>query len=1111
MRLVSDPARPTHKPLFNEKVLRRAIGSFHFPDDIQQRHERVMQWVKALRSGTLDVFKETSLHGDFLRGFFVPVLGYRTVVGGEGKKWTLHPEKTVAAGGSSADGALGLFNAARRSGERVHLEGRLVAPIELKGARSKLDRLTADRKETPVQQGWRYANETVGCKWIIVSNYRETRLYHLDKSTVFYEAFWLEDLKDMGAFERLYFLLCADNMLPASADPGAVSALDQLLTESDEVGERVTRDLYNEYQEIRTSLVNHLWNTRPMGLDRPTLLTKAQTILDRMLFLAFCEDQCLLPPNTIQKACDFSDPYNPTPIWERYKAVFGWVNEGCDNPRIYKYNGGLFATDAIIDEELTVPDDVCRELARLATRYDFETEISVEVLGRIFEQSVSDLEELRAIATGAEVDRKQGVRKSQGIYYTPPHITQYIVDLALGGHLRRREETLRAAFGLDTIPEHHKRKRAEAEVQFWRSYRDDVLKRTRVVDPACGSGAFLIAAFDFLQAEYARVNDALADLEGDQYTLEYLNNTLLTQNLYGVDLSAESVEITKLSLWLKTAEKDRELTFLDDNIQQGNSLIDDPSEHPDAFDWRARFPVVFADGGFDVVVGNPPYVRQELLGPYKPAFEKKYESYDAVADLYTYFYELGVDILGPGGLLSYIVTNKWMRSGYGAALRGFFASHTVFEDIVDFGHAPIFEDAEVFPCIVSIRKAEDSGRDEPRAVRVCKIAKESLPTIHLSQHVQQHGYNVPWSSFGEDIWNLDPPQAARLLDQLKERGVPLAELAGTKPYYGVKTGCNKAFVVDDATAEAMICEDARSEEILKPFLRGKDIRRWRTGRQKKEWLVFARRGIDMGRYPAVLRHLQSFREALEPRPKDWDKASQGKWPGRKPGPYAWYELQDAVDYYELFDRPKIVTKDLTTYSWFSLDTSGAYPINTCYVWPTDDLYILAWMHSPLAWWLMHRSLQRAIGDTLRMFREQVEVLPIAPPSESIRSSVNPCVEEILQITDRRLRAEEDLTYWLIHEFGLRKPGPRLQSPSALSESDFIDEVRTRRGKRAMGPTDLRRIRNAYLETVGPVRADRIRGQDLEGRLSDLICEAQGLTDEDITLMWKTAPVRMPIR
>ena len=177
---------------------------------------------------------------------------------------------------------------------------------------------------------------------------------------------------------------------------------------------------------------------------------------------------------------------------------------------------------------------------------------------------------------------------------------------------------------------------------------------------------------------------------------------ILTQNLYGVDLSAESVEITKLSLWLKTAEPGKSLTDLDDNIKQGNSIVADPEFSDKPFNWETEFPQVFANGGFDVVIGNPPYVRQELLSPIKPYLKQHYQCYDGVADLYAYFYEKGLNILKPAGKLSYIVTNKWLKAGYGEPLRRFFIENSTFEQIIDFGHAPIFEDADTFPCIISV-------------------------------------------------------------------------------------------------------------------------------------------------------------------------------------------------------------------------------------------------------------------------------------------------------------------------------------------------------------------------------------------------------------------------
>lgn len=265
---------------------------------------------------------------------------------------------------------------------------------------------------------------------------------------------------------------------------------------------------------------------------------------------------------------------------------------------------------------------------------------------------------------------------------------------------------MRLRFQLDQIPERLTQQQRDTEIKFWLAYRDEVLKQTRVLDPACGSGAFLIPAFDYLMRQYQRVNQALAALNYSPNHIE-LDKTILSNNLYGVDLSLESVEITKLSLWLKTAERGKTLTYLDDNIKVGNSIVDDLQVTDYAFNWQSEFPHVLAAGGFDVAIGNPPYVRQELLSPIKPYLQAHYKSYDGVADLFIYFYEKGLKILKPGGVLSYIVTNKWLRSGYGEPLRKFFTDQGVVDQIIDFGHAPIFQDADTFPCIVAVRQREE--------------------------------------------------------------------------------------------------------------------------------------------------------------------------------------------------------------------------------------------------------------------------------------------------------------------------------------------------------------------------------------------------------------------
>ena len=500
--------------LFHSRTLDNALKNFVFPPDVEERRQKILLWIETLESGALDEIKETSLHGDFLRDIFQDALGYRSVIQGGGQSWEIYAEQTISDGGGSADGALGLFHTAEGKKGAVKLQGRVVAPIELKGAKNDLDRPASGRKESAVDQGWRYANYTPECKWVIVSNYRELRLYQTSKTPVYYERFRLKDLADLVTFKRLYFLLCRQNFLPPADKPQNPSRIDELLKQSNEAEIEITKELYREYKQVRLDLSLYFRTTGPTDIPERdvVLIEKAQKVLDRILFIAFCEDRGLLPEKTIVKAHDHQDPYNPRPIWDNYRAVFQWVDQGHEDPPIPGYNGGLFKHDPLLDEQLSVTDQLCSHLKSL-TRFDFSTEVSVDILGHIFEQSVTDLEELRASVTGEKYNQKKGKRKTQGVYYTPAFITQYIVIVGLGGYLDRREQELRDRLQLDQISKRATRQRREAEIKFWQTYRDEVLLKTRVIDPACGSGAFLIAAFDYLNRQYERVNEALAALE----------------------------------------------------------------------------------------------------------------------------------------------------------------------------------------------------------------------------------------------------------------------------------------------------------------------------------------------------------------------------------------------------------------------------------------------------------------------------------------------------------------------------------------------------------------------------------------------------------------------
>jgi hypothetical protein len=284
----------------------------------------------------------------------------------------------------------------------------------------------------------------------------------------------------------------------------------------------------------------------------------------------------------------------------------------------------------------------------------------VDILGHIFEQSITDLERLRQDLGERRqrpvVDDKQAKtrRKKEGAFYTPAFITRYIVEQTLGAVMKvtalkpcaspskepppappQRRSPIRTPTTYAALNEPQRK----ALIRFWEQWQE-ALKTLRILDPACGSGAFLIEAFDQLHAHYEVSNARLEELRGHR-TLFDLDRQILQHNLYGVDLNAEAIQICQLSLWIKTAAHGKRLTSLDHSIREGNSVVSDTGVHPKAFDWQAAFPEVFAQGGFDVVVGNPPYVRQELLTPFKPWLEQHYASYHGMADLYVYFLRAG--------------------------------------------------------------------------------------------------------------------------------------------------------------------------------------------------------------------------------------------------------------------------------------------------------------------------------------------------------------------------------------------------------------------------------------------------------------------------------------
>lgn len=374
-------------------------------------------------------------------------------------------------------------------------------------------------------------------------------------------------------------------------------------------------------------------------------------------------------------------------------------------------------------------------------------------------------------------------------------------------------------------------------------------------------------------------------------------------------------------------------------------------------------------GGFDVVIGNPPYVRQEAIRHLKRAFKEQYDCYTGVADLYVYFYERALQLLRSGGVLCFISSNKYFRANYGEKLRAHIARTTQVRQVIDFGDADVFT-AIAYPSIIVAKKTP--GQDEPGGqARVFPWPQDGL-LEQFQEEFREKSFLMPQSELSPKGWWFQRPAERRLLDKLRKAGTPLGEYVNGRFYYGIKTGFNKAFVVDRPTRDRLVAEDASSEELLKPFLRGRDVKRWRCD-WKDLWLIFTRRGCNIENYPAIHAHLAQFREQLEP----------GVPGGRKPGSYKWYEIQDNIAYWQEFEQPKIVFGRFMTRPTYAFDDEGFLHNDALYLASRVRPYIVAILNSRVNWYFLRSlstDLQNGYLQALLQYQEQIPV-PNAPPEE----------------------------------------------------------------------------------------------------------------------------------
>lgn len=947
--------------LFNKKLLQTHLNNFEFPQgfDFGRAEKIVHTWQESIKNGNYNKTKETQVQSAFLTKFFNTILGY-TEMHDDPNEWFLINEAKTEFDNTRADGALGFFG---------NSEDITRAVIELKDAKTPLDKKSRKDYDSAVSQAFSYSSKFDGCDWIIVSNFKEIRLYNKDRGQGYFESFAILSLDDEKEFKRFYFMLCKQNLI----DKNRNSLIDKLVKDTSKNEEDISKKFYKDFKALRQELFIHLCEHNK-DINKKCLLEKTQKLLDRLIFIMFCEDSVvgLLPFQTLKKYYDMGNE-SPIPgdenIYPLIKGLFQSIDKGNSTvkPPINAYNGGLFATDEILDN-LTIKDTAWENVINLAN-YDFESDLNVNILGHIFEQSLSDLEQIKAEIDGIKEDKKKSKRKKDGIFYTPEYITRYIVEQTVGRYLEENP---------------------------------DKLETIKILDPACGSGAFINQAHTFLKEQYQiRTEETIANERsskrgGQEFValnmfkhtnIAETDRSILLNNLFGVDLNEESTEITKLALWLKTARKDQPLQNLDNNIKCGNSLIDDPEIACDkAFNWNEQFKGIIDDGGFDVVIGNPPYVRQELFSKDKPYLEKHYEVYTGVSDLYVYFFEKGMKLLKEGGYFAFVVSNKFLKAGYGKKLTQYLQKNHSIVEIIDFGDLQIFEGATTYPCIITIKKMK------PNETQTCKCLKlENLDNVtNLKTEVNNKGFDLSITN-SDETWASNNKQNFDVLEKLRQNSTPLKDFLKDDIYRGIVTGSNDVFIINNEIKEKLCEEHSSSNEIIKPVLKGLDISR-NFYQWDNLWIIFTRRGINIDNYPAIKNYLKTFREKLEPKPSDWE----GDWNGRKAGPYKWYEIQDNIAYYKEFEKPKIIWGNLSTEASFGYDTNNFYINAPACILPTSEKWLIAILNSKLSTYFLKNTAVERQGGFFEQKPVYIKQIPIPNTNKEQQTSLASKAEQMIE-------------------------------------------------------------------------------------------------------------------
>ena len=773
--------------LFQKTILKKYLGLID-EDVVSMAWKQFQAYFHDVQiQANIQQSKEEQFQEGFLRELFVKVLGYTL---NPSPEYNLITEKKNETNSKKADGA-------------IQKDGKVIGVIELK------DHKTTDLSKVE-PQAFNYKSQHSDAHYVVISNFEKLRLY-IDNA-VEYREWNLFHLTEED-FRELYLCLAWKQV-----ERGVALQIKQESVSSED---QITKALYKDYSQFKRLLFADILNQNPTPERKNEkewqllLFKKTQKLLDRLLFIFFAEDCGLLPPNSMVQIIDQweklkeMDEYRP--FYDRVKKYFGYMNTGFQGKKyeIFAYNGGLFKPDEVLDN-IKIGDDLLVEHTRKLSEYDFESDVDVNILGHIFENSLSEIEEVtQQINSGSALQTSK--RKQDGVFYTPQYITKYIVENTVGRLCAEKKKELNIVEDEYFSDQRRQLKTKQRLLEQLTQYRDWLLQIT-ILDPACGSGAFLNAALQFLMAEHKLIDEMEAKVVGSAIVFQDVENSILEHNLFGVDINEESVEIAQLALWLRTAKPHRKLNSLNENIKCGNSLISDPAIAGEkAFNWQEQFPKVFEKGGFDVVIGNPPYVNMaNILNEQERKFyQNNYSTVKNKCDLYSIFTEKSKYLLKNNGLLGFIFPNSWMGTESFSKFRDFLSKEVNVYQLVELPPG-VFEDAIVTTvlCFYKNTIPQASNKIEVYACVDKQFIKKNF-VLSYEQILKN-----PNTSFAfEKTISLENVPSRKL-----------SEIASFS--LGIKTSDDTRFVFDKPI-----------DDTCYKFIRGRNISRW-SRPYNDEWIWY---------------------------------------------------------------------------------------------------------------------------------------------------------------------------------------------------------------------------------------------------------------------------------